>query len=132
MRWHTTELLTMDFPERLSALRKERGLTQQALADNVEIHVSQIRRYENGTTQPTLDVIRKLAIALAVSADLLVFDKDERQPREELKRQFEALNGFDEEEIKVAKAVLESLILKHNAKRAFVEEQPSLSPSMGM
>lgn len=132
MRWHTTELLTMDFPERLSALRKERGLTQQALADNVEIHVSQIRRYENGSTQPTLDVIRKLAIALAASADLLVFDKDERQPREELKRQFEALNGFDEEEIKVAKAVLESLILKHNAKRAFVEDQPLHSPSMGM
>jgi transcriptional regulator with XRE-family HTH domain len=123
MRWHTTELLTMNFPERLTALRKERGLTQQSLADNVAIHVSQIRRYETGTTQPTLEVIRKLAIALAVSADLLVFDKDERQPREELKRQFEALNGFDEEEIKVAKAVLESLILKHNAKRAF-EDQP--------
>jgi transcriptional regulator with XRE-family HTH domain len=122
MRWHTTELLTMDFPERLAALRKERGLTQQSLADNVEIHVSQIRRYENGTTQPTLEVIRKLAIALGTSADLLVFDKDERQPREELKRQFEALNGFDEEEIKVAKAVLESLILKHNAKRAFEDQ----------
>ena len=122
MRWHTTELLTMDFPERLAALRKERGLTQQSLADNVAIHVSQIRRYETGTTQPTLEVIRKLAIALAVSADLLVFDKDERQPREELKRQFEALNGFDEEEIKVAKAVLESLILKHNAKRAFSDD----------
>ena len=72
--------------------------------------------------QPTLEVICKPAIALATSADLLVFDKDERQPREELKRQFEALNGFDEEEIKVAKAVLESLILKHNAKRAFEDQ----------
>lgn len=122
MFWHTTTFLTMNFPERLTALRKERGLTQQALADLVDIHVSQIRRYENEQTQPTLDVIRKLAIALGVSADLLVFDKDERQPREELKRQFEALNGFDEEEIKVAKAVLESLILKHNAKRAFEDQ----------
>ena len=64
MRWHTTELLTMDFPVRLAALRKERGLTQQSLADNVAIHVSQIRRYETGTTQPTLEVICKLAIAL--------------------------------------------------------------------
>lgn len=122
MFWHPTTLLTMNFPERLTALRKERGLTQQSLADNVAIHVSQIRRYETGATQPTLEVIRKLAIALSVSADLLVFDKEEREPREELKRQFEALTGFDEEEIKVAKAVLESLILKHNAKRAFVDE----------
>ena len=92
MRWHTTELLTMDFPDRLTLLRKERGLTQQALAGLVDVHVSQIRRYENGSTQPTLDVIRKLAIALGVSADLLVFDKGEREPREELKRQIEALS----------------------------------------
>jgi len=91
------------------------------LADSVEIHVSQIRRYENGNTQPTLEVIRKLAVALTVSADLLVFDKDERTPREELKRQFEALNQLDDEEIKIAKTLLESLILKHNAKRAFAE-----------
>ena len=93
----------------------------QTLADSVDIHVSQIRRYENGQTQPTLDVIRKLAISLGTSADLLVFDKAEREPRGDLKRQFEALNGFDEEEIKVVKTLLESLILKHNAKRAFVE-----------
>ena len=105
----------------LLVVRKERGYTQQSLADSVAIHVSQIRRYENGQTQPTLDVIRKLAISLGVSADLLVFDKDERSPREELKHQFEALSQFDEEEIKIAKALLESLILKHNAKRAFVE-----------
>ncbi len=91
------------------------------MADSVEIHVSQIRRYENGNTQPTLEVIRKLAVALTVSADLLVFDKDERTPREELKRQFEALNQLDDEEIKIAKTLLESLILKHNAKRAFAE-----------
>ena len=111
----------LDFPERLSTLRKEKGFTQQTLADSVDIHVSQIRRYENGQTQPTLDVIRKLAISLGTSADLLVFDKAEREPRGDLKRQFEALNGFDEEEIKVVKTLLESLILKHNAKRAFVE-----------
>ena len=111
----------LDFPERLSTLRKEKGFTQQTLADSVDIHVSQIRRYENGQTQPTLDVIRKLAISLGTSADLLVFYKAEREPRGDLKRQFEALNGFDEEEIKVVKTLLESLILKHNAKRAFVE-----------
>ena len=111
----------MDFPERLSTLRKERGFTQQSLADSVDIHVSQIRRYENGQTQPTLDVIRKLAISLGTSADLLVFDKDERGPADDFKIQFEALSQFDEEDRKIAKALLESLILKHNAKRAFVQ-----------
>ena len=122
MRWYPTQWLAMNFPERLSALRKERGMTQQGLADSIELHVSQIRRYESGQTQPTLDVIRKLAVSLGVSADLLVFDKDERTPREELRHQFEALASFDEEEIKIAQTLLESLILKHNAKRAFTAD----------
>lgn len=118
MRWQTIEFLTMDFPERLAVLRKERGLSQQALADKVDIHVSQIRRYESGNTQPTLEVIRKLAIALATSADLLVFDKEEREPKEELKRQFEALSTFDPEELTTAKKLLDSLILQHDIKRS--------------
>ncbi len=51
----------------------------------------------------------------------LVFDKDERSPSDEFKVQFEALSQFDDEDRKIAKALLESLILKHNAKRAFVQ-----------
>ena len=52
----------------------------------------------------------------------MLFDEHEREPNEELKRQFEALNQFDDEERMVAKELLESLILKHNAKRAFAHQ----------
>ena len=61
----------MNFAQRLVALRKQRGLTQQALADRVGIHVSNIRRYEAASSQPTLDVLRNVALALATSADSL-------------------------------------------------------------
>jgi transcriptional regulator with XRE-family HTH domain len=107
----------MDFPERLAALRKERKLTQQALADKVGVHLSQIRRYESDETQPTLEVIRRLAIALSVSADMLIFDKDERGPDDDLRLQFEALSQFSPEEKQIAKTLLESLILRHDAGR---------------
>ena len=60
-----------------------------------------------------------LAKELHTSLDELVFGDTERGPNDELRLQFEALSQFDEEDRKVAKAVLESLILKHNAKRAF-------------
>jgi transcriptional regulator with XRE-family HTH domain len=60
------------FPERLAQVRKERSMTQQALSDRVSIHVVQLRRYESGASQPTLDVIRNLAVALSVSADLWI------------------------------------------------------------
>ncbi len=114
---HSDMLLAMDFPERLSTLRKQRQLTQQALADLVGVHISQIRRYEGGESQPTLEVIRKLAVALSVSADVLVFDKDERGPEDEFRMRFEALGQFTEDEKKVAKEILDSLILKHTANR---------------
>jgi transcriptional regulator with XRE-family HTH domain len=107
----------MDFPERLCALRKERNLTQQALADKADIHVAQIRRYESGETQPTLDVIRRIAIALHVSADMLVFDAAERDPDDDLRLQFEAISRFEPDEKKIIKALLEGMILKHETKR---------------
>jgi transcriptional regulator with XRE-family HTH domain len=81
------------------------------------VHLTQIQRYEAGTAQPTLDVMKKLAVALTASTDWLLFEEDERGPDDELRLQFEALRQFDEEERKTALEVLEGLILKHQAKR---------------
>ena len=111
--------VTMDFSERLGALRRERSLTQQALAETVGIHVSQMRRYEAGQSQPTLDVIRKLAVALSVSADLLVFDKDERGPDDDLRLQFEAVGRLDPNDRNLVREVLDSIISRHDARRLF-------------
>jgi transcriptional regulator with XRE-family HTH domain len=113
----TRDLMTLDFPQRLAALRHDKSLTQQALADAIGVHVTQLRRYEAGTSQPTLDVLRKLAVALSVSADLLLFDRDERGPDDDLRFQFEALARLDPEDKAVVKSVLEGLLLKHEAKR---------------
>lgn len=111
------DLIAMQFPERMAALRKDKSLTQQALADRVGVHLTQIQRYESGAVQPTLDVIRRLAIALSVSADLLVFDKDERGPDEDLRLQFEAISRMSKDEKKIIKALLDGMILKHEAQR---------------
>jgi DNA-binding XRE family transcriptional regulator len=56
-------LIAMDFPELLSSLRNERGITQGTLAEHVNIHVSQLRRYEAGNPSPTVAVPRTLAIS---------------------------------------------------------------------
>jgi transcriptional regulator with XRE-family HTH domain len=112
-------LAAMEFPQRLAALRKEKGLTQQALADQVGVHVSQLRRYEAGQSQPTLEVVRKLAVALSVSADLLVFDRDERGPDDELKLQFEAVGRLEPFERTLVREVLDSILVRHDARRLF-------------
>lgn len=113
--WQTTFL--MSFAKRLAAVRKERGLTQQQMAEVIGIHLSQVKRYESGDTQPSLDVLRKIALALNISADVLLFESSERGPSEDLRMQFEALSQFSSDEKKVAKELLDSLILKHTANR---------------
>ncbi len=109
--------LVMAFSKRLVVVRKERGFTQAALAKKAGVHVIQIKRYEGGNAEPSLEVIRALAKALQVTADELIFERHERGPDEELRLQFEAVAKFTPDEKKVAKAVLEGLILKHQAKQ---------------
>ena len=106
-----------NFPQHLAELRKEKNLTQQQLAESVEVSVGQFRRYESGSSQPTLDVIRKLAMALGVSSDRLLFGTNERGPDDDLRLQFEAVSRFSLEEKKVVKSLLEGMILKHEARR---------------
>jgi len=72
---------------------------------------------EAGNAQPTLEGIRKLAKALRVSADALVFETTDRGPDEEFRLQFEALTQFNAEDKRAAKAVLHALILKHQARK---------------
>ena len=108
---------SVDFPQRLVALRKRRGLTQQQLADAIGVHLSQLKRYEAATSQPTLGSLVNLAKVLNVSADELLFDAAERGPSDDLRLQFEALSQFTADEKKVVKAVIEGLILKHDAQR---------------
>ena len=110
----TTTLLMMEFAERLLKLSKEKSLTQQALAG---LHVVQVRRYETNASQPSLEAIRKLAVALSVSADALLFDEDERGPSDVPALQFEAVSHLPPDEQRVVMKVLKGLIIKYQARR---------------
>jgi transcriptional regulator with XRE-family HTH domain len=102
----------MSFSARVIALRKQKGLTQQGLADASGIHVQQIKRYEAGSAQPTAEALKKLALALHASTDFLLFEEGEREPDDDLKLRFEAIAAMRPEEQAVAKAVLDAIIVK--------------------
>ena len=52
------------------------------MADAIGVHVNQVRRYEAGATQPSLEALKKIAVAMSVTIDSLVFDEEERGPDE--------------------------------------------------
>lgn len=118
MRNDILKLVLMTFPNRLITIRKDKGFTQQMMADKVSIHVSQYKRYEAGTSQPTLEVFRKIILALHVSSDMMLFEKDERGPDDDqLKLQFEAVAKLDQKEKEAIKTVIDGVLLMHDAKR---------------
>ena len=61
----------MNFSERLRSLRKDAGITQSALGEEVGITLKQIQRYERGENEPTLSVLIALANYFDVSLDYL-------------------------------------------------------------
>jgi len=107
----------MSFSARFLLLRKQHGLTQPQMADKVGIHLTQVRRYESGETQPSLDILKRIDVTFHVSADWLIFEEGEREPQDELKLKFEAVKQMDEDEQKSITSILDAMILKHQAKR---------------
>lgn len=57
--------------ERLTQLKKERGLLQKDIAKAIGLSVVGYQRYEYGTRQPTVDTLIKLADYFNVSLDYL-------------------------------------------------------------
>jgi transcriptional regulator with XRE-family HTH domain len=110
-------LVTMSFSARVIAMRKQKGLTQQSLADASGIHVQQIKRYEAGSAQPTAEALKKLALALHVTSDFLLFEEGERGPSDDLALQFEAVSHMPDEERRIIKALLDGMIIKYQTKQ---------------
>ena len=68
--------------ENLKALRKERGWTQQALADRVGLTRPTLGAYEEGRSEPKLSVLIDLASCFGVSVDALVKGSDLEQMKQ--------------------------------------------------
>ena len=58
-------------------LRKAGGLTQEALAHEVEIDVSYLGQIERGERNPTLSLVQRLADALGVGPLILLAREDD-------------------------------------------------------
>jgi transcriptional regulator with XRE-family HTH domain len=107
----------MSIAKRISTLRKQKGLTQQALADAIGLHVTQIKRYEAASSQPSLEAIKKIAKTLRVTTDSLIFDDEELTADADLEKQFQAVAAMPTEEQTVIKQLLEGMIIKYEAER---------------
>ncbi len=62
----------MEFSEKLKELRKQKGLTQEQLAEAINISRTAISKWESGKGYPNIDALRHLAKTFNVSIDDLL------------------------------------------------------------
>jgi len=67
------------FDKRLKALRKEKGKTQQNIADLLNVQRSTYGEYERGKILPPMDKMKVLADYFGVSIDYLIGGKNETE-----------------------------------------------------
>ncbi len=66
--------------DRLKTLREDRGYTHQKLAELLDLGTSQVWRYEAGKTDPSGDILVRLAKVFDVSVDYLLGLVDDPTP----------------------------------------------------
>ncbi len=66
--------MSSSFGQRLRAFRKNAGLTQEDLADILNLSYMTVRRWESGKSNPRIEEVKKIAEALHVSENDLLYD----------------------------------------------------------
>lgn len=65
----------MNIPQRLRYFRKQKGLSQEALAEELGISQSAYARMEAGKTNTLLTHLDRLCEVLAISPEMLFYDE---------------------------------------------------------
>jgi transcriptional regulator with XRE-family HTH domain len=68
------------FGQRVAAFRKQAGLTQAKLAEQLGVSVALIAYYERNTPNPTVDVVQRLATFFGVPASHLLDIEPTKRP----------------------------------------------------
>lgn len=80
----------MKCAQNIKKLRTNAGLSQHEFARLLKVPQPSITRWENGTVTPSLQTVEKMAHILQVSADAILFTKEDK---EKLKTSSKALTA---------------------------------------
>ena len=73
----------MMFSDRITRLRKEKGLNQKELAERLSVSVDSVRRWEQGKRSPDVEILCKLARTLDTTVSYITGETDDPMPNSE-------------------------------------------------
>lgn len=112
----------MSFAQRLKKARTDKGLSQTELGNLAGIHYTQVGRYENKGSQPSAEILSKLANALGVSSDFLTNGTTNEMAEntlsdKELLNQFKAIELMSDNDKGVVKTLIDAFITKRKIQK---------------
>lgn len=75
-----SEVIILVFKDRLKGLREDRDLTQDQIADILNITRSAVANYENGIREPDIHLLVKIADYFNISLDYLLCRTNKMEP----------------------------------------------------
>jgi transcriptional regulator with XRE-family HTH domain len=118
----------MSLGMKIKELRKEQGLSQGALGRLAGIHEKLLSKYEHERVVPSADTLKKIATALRISADYLIYENVPKEGKVEFKdlelfTMFKEAELLEEEERETIKKIIDAMIVKSKIERAVKPER---------
>jgi transcriptional regulator with XRE-family HTH domain len=115
----------MSFGQRLKKTRQDKGLSQSELGKMVDVHYTQIGRYESKGAKPAGDVFSRIANVLGVTSDYLMSGSSQEQAQNTLKdrellNQFQRVEELPNDKKNIVKELLESFLLRCELQKRMV------------
>lgn len=112
----------MSFGDNLKKIRADKDISQGDLAKMIHVHATHISRYERNLTSPTIEVAKKIADALEVSTDTLIYGSDEQIIKnklndKELLQLFHKVQQLSDEDITSVKAMLKAFVFQKDIQK---------------
>jgi transcriptional regulator with XRE-family HTH domain len=123
----------MKFKEKLVYLRKQKSWSQQELGDQVGVQITHISRLENGKSQPSVELLRKIAQAFGVTMDYLVDEEvDEVTPvsikNKSLANKLGLLEQLEAEDQQTIINVIDSMLTKKKMLDLLLKKEQLVNP----
>lgn len=111
-----------DLGKRIKLLRAEKNISQEELAKKVGVHTNHLSRYERDLTSPSIDVVIKMAEALDVSIDFLIFGNMKPQLSDrDLVSLFSKIELLTDRQKETVKDFLSAFVLKADLKQKLAQ-----------
>ncbi|WP_438712363.1 helix-turn-helix domain-containing protein [Aquimarina muelleri] len=109
-----------DFGKNLKQLRTEKEYSQEAFAKLIEIHVTNLSKYERDISLPSIEVAQRMAKVLGISIDQLVYGDNKANTEisdNNLLLLFNKTQSLDDKQKSTVIELLEAFLLSASLKK---------------